>query len=155
MCSGIAVAYSELSLAFIESHGLDKRVHDRGGEKELRFLYRDAERQLPVWHEGQLRLIRWGCRKQHSKVLPCTGWAWLSSIEEGAWAAWEPEPVEIPATMGLENGVWFKIQQGIKGVLVNDERGIAKVYVGGEPASHYYQTMTKNKRMPVLVGERI
>ena len=57
--------------------------------------------------------------------------------------------------MGLKNGVWFKIQPGIKGVLVKDERGIATVYVVCEPATHYYQTMTRSKRMPVLIGERI
>jgi hypothetical protein len=63
--------------------------------------------------------------------------------------------VVVPATMGLENGVWFKIRQGIRGVLVHDERGEVVVDLMVEPASHYYKTMTKSTRMPVLVGERI
>ena len=155
MCVGIALAQSELALEFIEGNGLDKRLHDRGGEKEFRFLYRDARRVLPVWHEGQLRLVRWGCRRRESTVLPSTGWAWLSSIEEGKWSAWSAEPVEIPAMMGLENGVWFKIQQGIQGVLVHDEKNAPVVYMICEPATHYYQIMTRSKRMPALIGERI
>ena len=130
--------YSEHPLAFIEQHGPAKRVHDRDGQKERRFLHRDAERVLPLGYEGRLRLARWG------------GW-----VEEGKWAAREPEPVEIPATMGLEGGVWFKIQQGIRGVLVKDDGGNAAVYVVCEPASHYYEVMTRSKRMPVLIDERI
>jgi hypothetical protein len=31
----------------------------------------------------------------------------------------------------------------------------ARVYMLTEPASHYYQIMTRNDRMPVLIGERI
>src|ERR1043165_3564410 len=123
--------YSEHPLAFIEQHGPAKRVHDRDGQKERRFLHRDAERVLPLGYEGRLRLARWG------------GW-----VEEGKWAAREPEPVEIPATMGLEGGVSFKIQQGIRGVLVKDDGGNAAVYVVCEPASHYYEVMTRSKRMP-------
>src|SRR5262245_62091882 len=98
-----------MPLKLIEQHGLKHRVHDRGGEKEVRFLWRQQERLLPVWHEGQLRLVRWGCRRGESKVLPCTGWTWQESVEEGCWAVWEAEPVDIPATMGFEGGVWFTI----------------------------------------------
>ena len=36
-----------------------------------------------------------------------------------------------------------------------EERGEPVVYVLVEPASHYYKTMTKSPRMPVLIGERI
>src|SRR5262245_23412154 len=42
--------------------------------------------------------------------------------------------VVVPATVGLENGVWFKIRQGIRGVLVHDEAGEAVVYLLVEPA---------------------
>jgi hypothetical protein len=155
MCTGIALAYSELPLYVIERHGLNKRVHERGGEPEVRFLYRAADRVLPVWHEGQLQVVRWGSRRNQTKVLPCTGWTWLAAVEEGRWATWEGVEVVVPATMGLENGVWFRIRQGIRGVLVCDEKGEAVVYLMVEPASHYYKTMTKSVRMPVLIGERI
>jgi hypothetical protein len=39
--------------------------------------------------------------------------------------------------------------------LVPDEQGIAVAYVICEPASHYYQIMTRSDRMPVLIDERI
>ena len=155
MCAGIALAYSELPLDLIERHRLEPRVHDRGGEREVRFLYRDSHRYLPVWHEGQLQIVRWGCRRGDSKVLPCTGWTWQATVEEGRWSTWEAEPIEIPATMGLENGIWFRIRQGIRGLLVTDERRIMRAYMICEPASHYYQVMTRSKRMPVLIEERI
>ena len=34
-----------------------------------------------------------------------------------------------PATLGLGRGVWFRIRQGIRGLLVPDERGIAVAYM--------------------------
>jgi hypothetical protein len=54
---------------------------------------------------------------------------------------------------GLESGIWFRIRQGVRGVLVRDERGRDVVYVVCEPAHHDYGVMTKSRRMPVLVGE--
>jgi hypothetical protein len=57
--------------------------------------------------------------------------------------------------LGLERGVWFLIPEGIRGVLVRDERGRPHVYMLTQPASHYYQIMTRNPRMPVLLGEQI
>ena len=40
-------------------------------------------------------------------------------------------------------------------MLVPDERGIAVAYMICEPASHYYQVMTRSSRMPVLIEEKI
>jgi hypothetical protein len=44
---------------------------------------------------------------------------------------------------------------GLRGPRVRDEHGAEAVYVLGEPASHYFQVMTRCARMPVLIGERI
>jgi hypothetical protein len=63
--------------------------------------------------------------------------------------------VDIPATFGLDGGVWSRIRQGVRGLLVRDERGEPVVYVLCEPASRYYWVMTRSDRMPVLIGERI
>ncbi|MGZ3412465.1 MAG: hypothetical protein ACXWNX_01245, partial [Isosphaeraceae bacterium] len=52
MCVGIALAWSELPTELIGRHGLHRRVHDRGGEKEVQFLYRDRKPRLPVWRDG-------------------------------------------------------------------------------------------------------
>ena len=64
-------------------------------------------------------------------------------------------PVDIPVTFGLERGVWYRIRQGIRGILVPDERGIAVAYMICEPATHYYHVMTRSSRMPVLIEEKI
>jgi hypothetical protein len=62
----------------------------------------------------------------------------------------------IPATMGLDKGVWYRIRQGIRAPFVQDERGGPRVYVICEPSSHYYQIMTRGSRwMPLLIEERI
>ena len=74
-------------------------------------------------------------------------------MEGGGWNDLGATEVVIPATAGLEGGIWFRIRQGVRGVLVRDERGRDVVYVVCEPAHHDYGVMTKSRRMPVLVGE--
>ena len=155
MCVGIALAWSEMPTELIGRHGLERRVHERGGEREVRFLYRDRRPRLPVWRDGQLQIVRWGNARGESRFLPRTGWTWLSTIQEGYWRNLDPIPVDIPATVGLERGVWFRVRQGIRGLLVPDERGNAVAYMICEPASHYYKVMTRSDRMPVLIEERI
>jgi hypothetical protein len=154
MCTGVALTWSQLPLEFAERHGLERRAHERGGEQEVRFLFRDAEPLLPVWHEGQLKLVRWGCRRGESRALPCTGWTWLATVEAGGWLPFGAEPVDIPATLALERGVWFAVREGIRGLLVRDEQGVERVYMVCEPATHYFRIMTRSDRMPVLIGER-
>jgi hypothetical protein len=73
----------------------------------------------------------------------------------GLWRHASPVPVVIPATLGFEKGVWYRIRQGIRGILVPDERDAHVVYMVCEPASHYYQVMTRCDRMPLLIEERI
>ena len=51
MFAGVALALSELPVELIERHGLERRIRDRGGEREVQFLFADAERRLPVWRE--------------------------------------------------------------------------------------------------------
>ena len=155
MCTGIACALGEMPLYLLEGHQLEDRIFKRGGEQEVRFLFRSAVRLLPVWHEGKLRIAPWGRRRGETRVLPVTGWTWQESLENGRWSSFDPELVHIPATMGLENGIWFRIRQGIQGVLVHDEAKNPVVYMLCEKASHYYKTMTRSDRMPVLIGERI
>jgi hypothetical protein len=76
-------------------------------------------------------------------------------LEKGGWGDRLVSPVVIPANMGLDGGVWFRIQEGVKGVVVQDEQGAPVVYVLCEPARHYYQVMTRAAWTPVLVSERI
>ena len=155
MCTAVAVPYSTLPVALVEAHDLDRRVHDRGGEKEVQFHYRAGQRLLPVWHDGELRIVRWGSRRGQTRSLPLTGWTWAASVAAGQWAGLDATEVVIPAALGYENGVWYGIREGIRGVLVHDESGRPAVYMMVEPASHYFEVMARSKRMAVLVGERI
>jgi hypothetical protein len=63
--------------------------------------------------------------------------------------------VDIPATLGLDRGIWFQIKEGVRGILVRDETSRQHVYMLTEPASHYYNVMTRHNRMPVFIGEKI
>ena len=77
-------------------------------------------------------------------------------MEKGGWRDRRVEPVVIPATMGLDKGVWYRIRQGIRGLLAHDEGGRPRVYVVCEPSSQYYQVRSQGSRwMPALIGERI
>ncbi len=118
-------------------------------------MYRDKTPRIPIWRDGQLQIVRWGNGKGQSRFLPRTGWTWMETIESGWWNKLNPVAVEIPAILGCDRGIWYVVRQGMRGLLVPDEKGWAVCYMICEPASHYYQVMTRNDRMPVLIGERI
>jgi hypothetical protein len=63
----------------------------------------------------------------------------------------QPDPGRY---LGYESGIWYAVCQGIRGVLVADERGLAVCYMLCEPSSHYYRITTGSTRMPVLIDER-
>ena len=155
MCVGVALASSELPLGLIEKYGLDERTHDRGGETEVRFYWQATPTLLPVWWNGRLHVARWGNKDRSERKLPPTGWTWQATVESGRWSALAPEPVVIPATYGLSNGVWFRVKQGLRGLLVRTQAGEPVVYLVCEPSTRYYQIMTRGEWMPVLLGEVI
>jgi hypothetical protein len=140
VCVGVAVALDELPLGFVERHGLTDRIHERPGlahragvsgpaapaVRELRFLYRHVSRLLPVRHEGQLLLARWGTTRVEGRGtdLPVPGWTWKETIESGWWAHAGAEAVTIPAAWGLDGGFWFPTPgKGIQGLLLSDPPG--------------------------------
>jgi hypothetical protein len=84
-----------------------------------------------------------------------SGLARQEDVEAGQWAPWQPELVDIPARLCPERGVWFHVREGMRGLLVADERGVGHIDILTEPASHYYLVMTRSDRMPVLILERI
>jgi hypothetical protein len=86
---------------------------------------------VTVWHlDSCPKTRRWCNRRGENWRLPCTAWTRLE--------------------------VWYRIRQGIRGLLAHDERGRPRVYVVCEPSSHYYQIMTRGSRwMPALIKERI
>lgn len=146
----IALPSSDLPVALVEQHGLERFVHDRGGEREIRFMRRARQPILPVWHAGQLLIVAWGCR---CGPLPKTGLTWQKTLDAGDWGPYQPELVEIPAAAGLHNGIWYPIRRGVRGLLV--ESPAVAAYVLVEPSTYYYQVMTRSRVMPVLIGEQI
>lgn len=155
MCAGIALAASELSDSLVAHHKLERRRHERGGEAEYRFHYRDRVPLLPVWYAGQLRIMRWGNRGGKSQGLPRTGWTWQETVANGGWQGVELYPVDILATVGYEGGFWYRVPQGIQGIVAIDAQGEPVVYMLCQPATHYYQVMTRSKREPVFTGPQI
>lgn len=145
---------SEVPLELLDRPDLKRRLHKRGGKLELHFLYRDVRPVLPIWHAGQLCIVQWGNRDRNdARRLPMTGWTWQATIEADGWSAWSAEVVDIPADFGLENGVWFHVRQGFKGLLVANGQGDPVVYIICTPATRYYEVMTRSQRMPVLIAD--
>ena len=156
MCTGSSLFWRDIPEQIIEHYHLQDRilVRDEEADREIRFLYRERKRLLPVWHHDRFDLCRWGT-KDRPCSLPDTGWVAWEDIEAGLWSELHPEMVDIPAAFGLDRGVWYQIQEGIRGISVTDPNGRPHVYMLTEPSSHYYQVMTRNERMPVLIGQRI
>ena len=144
MLTGVALTLSEIPHDLIVPHNLGPRVHARDGKLEVQFLFRHAERVLPFLQDGQLRVARWGNRRGESQHLPCSGWTWRTSVEAGRWAHCEAAEIVVPATWGLDKGIWYRIERGVRALLVADEAGHLRVYPIVEPASHYYRVMTRS-----------
>lgn len=155
MCTGIALAWSELPTDLIGRYPLRRRTHERGGEPEVRFLFEDREPLLPVWHESQLLIVPWGNARGQSRFLPRGGWVWREELESGVWRNTDAARVVIPATLGLEKGVWFRIRQGVHGLIARDEKKLFHAYMLCDESTHYYRVMTRSDRMPLLVEEWI
>lgn len=155
MCFGIALPIDALPEELVHQHQQRVALRDPGASRELRFFFRDPRPELPAWYGSQLAIYPWGNRDDAASRLPRTGWCRQESLEAGRWRHLRPEPVDIPASLGLEKGVWFQITEGIRGILVEDERGQPHVYMLTQPASHYYQIMTRHDRMPVLLGQQM
>lgn len=155
MCTGIALDRCEVPDALIEAYDITTTVRGPEATPEVQFRYQDKTPRLPVHLDGQLQLVPWGNRDDKRSRLPRTGWARIESIEEGRWQWLRPIKVAIPASYGLEKGVWYAIFEGMEGVLVYDEQKRPHVYMLTQPASHYYQVMTRHERMPILIGDQI
>ena len=170
MCRGISILKSRIRQELFEQYELSRLIHRRheSAEEELWFDYADRGVKqviLPVIHDGRLVIHEWGNRNSGGitrdsgggkiSKLPRTGWCKQESLDAGKWKWLHPEPVEIPANFGLEKGIWFQIIEGARGIVVHDESGVPRVYMLTQPASHYYQVMTRHDRMPVLIGQSI
>jgi hypothetical protein len=154
MCHGISVPIHEIPEAMISRHRLTDRIVQRDPDagREIQFIYRHSRPLLPVYLDNQLRIIEWGCRRGR---LPTAGWCHNEWIESGDWQQLRPQRATIVAALALERGVWYQVKEGIQAVVVQDWQRQLHAYMLTEPASHYYRIMTRNNRMPILIGQTI
>lgn len=152
MCTGIALAVSELPVELVRQHRLAERVYARAGEDEFRFLWLDTPTLLPVRWDGKLELLPWGSKLRRGP-LRYGGWVTKAEIEDGQLG--RVDEALIPANFGFQKGTWFLISEGIKAVVVQS-RGGPIVYMLTEPASNYYRNMTEQSpTMPIFVNQVI
>jgi hypothetical protein len=83
MIRGIGIAQSDLPLELIARHGLAHRIVSRGGEPEYQFTWPDWNRVLPLWDNGQLRLVPWGVAREERSNLPIGGQVHLETVNAG------------------------------------------------------------------------
>lgn len=158
MCAGLAVERRSIPNELIKKYNLEERIVSRkeGAEEEIHFqFYRAPTAIIPAYYGGLLDIFEWGNRNNKQSKLPKTGWCRKESLEQGKWNYLQPEEVDIPAAFGLEKGVWFQITEGMKGIIVKDEQGKPHIYMLTQPASHYYEVMTRHDREPIFIGENI
>lgn len=118
-------------------------------------MFGDRRPLLPVIHNGELVVYEWGMAFEKNGKSFRVGYCKEEGLKAGNWRYLRPEPVVIPADFGFEKGVWFAITQGVHGVAVRDDEGKLHAFMLTQQSSHYYQTMTKRDREPVLVEQVI
>ena len=155
MFGGVALPLDSVPPALIAQHDLSIRVYNRCGVDELHFLAREVSRLLPVLLNGVLRILTWGNRRGDSAKLPPPLWTSLNTIEVSGWGDARIEEAVIPATLAFDNGIWYTVSVGVRGLVVPDEKGVRRVYIICEPSSDAYAIMTKAKWMPCLVDQAI
>lgn len=157
MCTGIALDANEVLDSLVIRYNLSSRKVSRGqsNRSEYHFLYNQKPRELPVWYEQKLHIIKWGDVDKNFNGLPQTAWCKKESLLSGSWAYLKPVEVVVPAEYVLDKGVWYHVPEGIKAIVVFDKFNVPYVYILTQVASHYYQVMTRNKRMPLFVGDSI
>ena len=155
MCTGIALATSELPTPLAADPRLVNRIYTREGREEVQFHWWQSPTLLPVQWEGQLHLLPWGSKSQRG-VLPVGGWLPRDRVEAGWFAHAGAEPAIVPANLGHHKGTWFLIAEGIRGLVLRDRDGRPVVYLLTEPSTNYYRNMTEQSPlMPVLVDQVI
>lgn len=151
--TGLALVLSELPAEIVRRH--PERVYDRDGHAEWQFHWWQTPALLPVQWQGTFRILPWGCKDRRSR-LPQGGWISLAQIESGALAAARPDEVVIPANLGYHRGVWFLVEQGFRGVVLQTGPRGPVVYMLTEPSTNYFRNMTEqSEMMPILVNQVI
>lgn len=148
MCGGVSFKFSEVDEAELSQFFSPAEIAKFRATGEAQSFFWSLRPVLPVRDKGKVKLYNWGNRDK-ALPLPQTGWAKIESLVAGRWRHLHPQEVEIPATRGYEKKVWFEIEGGIRGVLV--EKGdLKRVYLVTQEATPEFQALTKHNRMPIM-----
>lgn len=105
---------------------------------------------LPVqMADAPVQLMRWGNRNEVAD-LPATGWVKHESLRAGKWQRYQPVLATIPVLAGYEQGVWFGIEHGIRGIVVG-----TRVFMLTEAADAAYWQLTHHARQPCLIAQTV
>jgi hypothetical protein len=126
-------------------------LRDGPGETDYQFWFADPCAVLPVLNNGRIILARWGCCRQESRVLPCTGWTTTQGSASRFWRDVGGRTVTVPAYLGYDNSVWVPLRSQVQAVLAYDSRGQPHAFIVCEPASNDSQVMTKAEWKPAIV----
>ncbi len=148
MCGGIGFLYSDINREELSYYYTDEEIADFKKDGEVRSYFWQKHPVLPILYDGGLKLFDWGNRNKNVR-LPKTGWARVESVIENKWKYLHPVEVTIPARRGFEKKVWFDIENGIKGLLV-DRDGCEIVYMITEKANEEFMEHILHDRMPYL-----
>lgn len=155
----ISLSVRELPTRYHGCPAIESRLWRRSetDEQEVLFSYRGPPRPalIPIVYQEEFRIVRWGNGERHSRHLPPAGIVHVNDLHKSAWQRLEPVDVVIQAQALLDRKVWISIVDGIRGVCVFDEHGIATAYMVMGKSTDYYQIMTKSWVMPRLVREVI
>ncbi len=151
MCGGVRFRADEQLLPALQDVYTTTQLAQARERGYVESVFWQPRPVLPVLLDDTLRLFDWGNRSEDVK-LPKTGWVRQESIDAGKWDYLRPQPIIIPAFEGVEKKLWFTIDHGIHGYLVQ-RGGVERVYMLTHAPTPEYLTLTGHDRMPVLVDQ--
>jgi hypothetical protein len=157
MLTAVAVRRDVIDPDLFHCDLLGQFFPDTPGEADLVFRYSDPCALLPVLHRGRIVLARWGCRRNESRDLPCTGWTTSQGTASRFWREVGGRTVTVPAYLGYEDGEWVPLRSHVQAVLAYDSRGQAHAYIVCEPslppASRFLSGHAISRRLPSTSDE--
>lgn len=89
-----------------------------------------------------------------NRDLPQSYFCRVESLEKGLWQHLNPKKAVLPASFFYSKGVGCHIKEGIRCITVF-YNNLLHCYILSQESSHYYKTMTKLNRMPILKNQTI
>lgn len=112
-------------------------------EGQQRVRLHDQNPKALIEYRGRLQFCRW------RGLYP------LEKLKKGFLNEARAVRVQVKANRAHANGVWFHVREGMEGILLKQPNKEAELYILTVPATHYYKTMTRAARMPVLIDQVI